>query len=347
MIDRSIDPKNWKNLSVKITAINANSIKSFIENISSSMYLRSFGSNSSPAYYVYVAFNPIKIDLRGNKVVVNLLERSNRYPLSNYVDKYTNILSILLKNELSSKSNVYTPYDIEVIDSTKIKIKNITIVVKLYVDVTKSERSQIGYIKSTLKKAFDSTDSFNVINFKIDGDSYSITLFGENDIHYYVSEVGRDNNKADVLIKTDQGPVYISLKGTSYRQFSGLEGLRSYPEVQDFLTKLSKVNGSKVGYYKVIKDVELIQKSMYGVNYGSPSYGLNNVNYIFFGNITFNDNSFGASTKVLKKGEIVDIAYLVSSYSERNTVGVNNQVLNNIRIGIYDKRYMNASNEIT
>jgi hypothetical protein len=353
MIDRSISPNNWSKLKPRKTVINGNSVKSFIENISSSMITRTFGAASARIFSNYFStLNPFKVVINGKVVEVRLMKRSNRYPTSDYMEKFSNMLFAILQNEISSKDNIFTPYSLEKINETQFKIKDTIVLVKLFVDVTRTERQQIGYIKSCLKKIFDSGSQSGIINFKIDGDSYSITLTGGKDIHYFVSEVGTkysdgETSKADLLIKTDQGSVYISLKGETYRQFSGIRSLKSEPEVEYFLNELEKITGDKSGYYKKIQSSTLIQKSMYGINYGGPK-GLNNVNYIIVGNITFNQNSFGASTKIYKEGAIVDNAYIVSSHQAgRNTKGVTDaQLFRNLRIGIYDTRYMEASNEI-
>lgn len=103
-----------------------------------------------------------------------------------------------------------------------------------------------------------------------------------------IVQVGGSGDKADIKLKTlNMGDIYISLKGNTQQQWGGVSEFKENKTVKEFnemLTERMK-GGMKIhGVSKKIdSDSDLIRKSLYGIDYGKSSFGLNNVNHIIKG----------------------------------------------------------------
>jgi hypothetical protein len=103
-----------------------------------------------------------------------------------------------------------------------------------------------------------------------------------------IEQVGGSGDKADIKIKTlNEGDVYISLKGNTQLQWGGVSYFKENKTVKEFGDILiERMKGGKPIHgvsKKINNDVDLIRKSLYGIDYGKPSFGLNNVNHIIKG----------------------------------------------------------------
>lgn len=103
-----------------------------------------------------------------------------------------------------------------------------------------------------------------------------------------IEQVGGSGDKADIKIKTlNKGDVYISLKGDTQLQWGGISYFKENKIVKEFGDILiERMKGGKPIHgvsKKINNDFDLIRKSVYGIDYGKPSFGLNNVNHIIKG----------------------------------------------------------------
>lgn len=103
-----------------------------------------------------------------------------------------------------------------------------------------------------------------------------------------IEQVGGSGDKADIKIKTlNEGDVYISLKGDTQHQWGGVSYFKENKTVKEFgdiLIERMKEGKPIHGVSKKINnDNDLIRKSLYGIDYGKPPFGLNNVNHIIKG----------------------------------------------------------------
>lgn len=128
--------------------------------------------------------------------------------------------------------------------------------------------------------------------FTIGNKTYTITNFNQNTVR----QIGSKGDKTDCVIATDSGNVYISLKGNTHQQWSGVSDFAGDPIVDNFANKLKQIKSqnpnSKDEYYMSISD-ELIRKSVYGKDFNSILPGSeNNVDHILIGEgITIDTNS--------------------------------------------------------
>lgn len=319
-------------------------ISTFIRReISLNMYKKVFGGGGSSVadYNVYFLGDRYEVNTIGNTILIRFKRFREKYPSEEYMRAFSQKLMTIMKEVISSNLKKYVQYNTSNLsDMSKIGFRfgKLNIELKLYFDVNRTQNSQINKIKEYLKSIYDKQGSGGSINFKLNDDSYTIDLSSGVGLDSFVIDIGsvESEGRGDLKIITTQGPVIISLKGQTYRQFSGVSEFLNFEEVETFLTKLLNKKGSKSGCYSKLSNSELIRKSMYG----------DNVNYIFIGAITLNENNISAQVKVYKNGEIVENAYIVSSPSNRNTRTSSGQLILGTRVGIYDSRYLNASVEL-
>jgi hypothetical protein len=317
-------------------------ISRFIQReISQNMYKRVFGESAVADYNVYFYFDKYTIQTKGNTVLILFKKFRGTYPPEEFMRTFSQKLMRIMQSEISSNLKKYTPYKVtDLVDSTKIGFKfgKISIEHKLYFDVNRTENSQINKIKEHLKSIYNNQGSGGNINFKLNDDPYTINLNSGESLDSFVINISKSESegRGDLKLITTNGPIIISLKGQTYRQFSGINEFLNDDEVKNFLTKLLNKTGDKSHCFSKITNPELIRRSMYG----------NNVNYIFIGDITLIGNNISAQTKVYKDGAIPDNVYIVSSPSNRVTKTLDGQVIQNTRVGIYDYKYLNASFEL-
>jgi hypothetical protein len=143
------------------------------------------------------------------------------------------------------------------------------------------EKGQI----TTLYKILDDIDNSVGSPFilKIGNKSYKIDMRMDN----VIEQVGSKGDKADIKLKAVNEDVYISLKGDTQQQWGGVSHFKENETVKEFnniLIERMKQGKSIHGVSKKIdNDDDLIRKSLYGIDYGKSSFGLNNVNHIIKG----------------------------------------------------------------
>lgn len=89
--------------------------------------------------------------------------------------------------------------------------------------------------------------------------------------------------KSDVILLTQNaGSVYISLKANSFQQWSGLSDFKDNALVKNFVESVN-LQKQKTGWSRKVADPLLVNKFVYGKNYGG-SFGEDNVNHVIIGN---------------------------------------------------------------
>ena len=164
------------------------------------------------------------------------------------------------------------------------------------------EDRQVNKINDIIWKLYNSANS---ITFKIGNNTYTISNYNKNTI----KQIGGSGNKADVVISTDTGNIYISLKGNTHQQWGGTSDFADDTSVKTFIEKLKQIKqkypNDKKEYYMDIND-ELIKKSMYGKDFNQSGAGsINNVDHILLGErITMSMDNTITANKTYNRGVI-------------------------------------------
>jgi len=164
------------------------------------------------------------------------------------------------------------------------------------------EDRQVRKINDIIWKLYESPGP---TSFKIGNKTYTITNFNQNTVR----QIGSKGDKTDCVIATDSGNVYISLKGDTHQQWSGVSDFANDPIVDNFANKLKQIKSqnpnSKDEYHMSISD-DLILKSVYGKDFNSILPGSeNNVDHILIGEgITINRTGEITANKTYNRGDI-------------------------------------------
>lgn len=176
------------------------------------------------------------------------------------------------------------------------------------------EDGQVRKINDIIWKLYESPGP---TTFKIGNKTYTISNFNQNTI----KQIGSSGNKSDCVISTDSGNVYVSLKGNSYQQWSGVSDFPNDTSVKTFVSKLSQIKqqnpNDKNEYYMDISE-DLIKKAMYGKDFNTVGPGSpNNIDHILIGEgITINQNNEIVANKTYNRGDLPDVRPKIIS---RNT----------------------------
>lgn len=168
--------------------------------------------------------------------------------------------------------------------------------------------------------------------------------------------------KADVVLVSHKNKVltpvcFISYKmGRTAKDFQGYSGLSeksspfifNHAETYDFFKKLSTLSshGSSEEIYQVIKDKDLYGKAVWGMDYPSSAFGINNCHMIAQGEPTLS-GSVLKYDHMQKNGDLsFDNSYqpvFGARYATgRNNKGPNGLTAKNYRIGIFPRAYRTA-----
>lgn len=167
------------------------------------------------------------------------------------------------------------------------------------------EDRQVRKINDIIWKLYESPGP---TTFKIGNKTYTISNFNQNTI----KQIGSSGNKSDCVISTDSGNVYVSLKGNTYQQWSGVSDFPNDASVKTFVSKLSQIKqqnpNDKNEYYMDISE-DLIKKAMYGKDFNTVGPGSpNNIDHILIGEgITINQNNEIIANKTYNRGDIPDV----------------------------------------
>jgi hypothetical protein len=168
--------------------------------------------------------------------------------------------------------------------------------------------------------------------------------------------------KSDFVLVCRKGNVLepgaqISYKlGTSAKDFQGYSGLSqksspyifNHEETEQFFTTLQTLSdhGEKGEPFQVIKDKEIIGKSVWGMDYPSSEFGINNVHCLAQGEarlagtaLTYNHITKNGDFNFDKSYQPVFGARYASG---RNNKGPRGLTANNFRIGIFPRAYRQA-----
>jgi hypothetical protein len=164
------------------------------------------------------------------------------------------------------------------------------------------EDRQVKKINDIIWKLYESPGP---TSFTIGNKTYTITNFNQGTVR----QIGSKGDKTDCVIATDSGNVYISLKGNTYQQWSGVSDFANDPIVDNFANKLKQIKSqnpnSKDEYHMSISD-DLILKSVYGKDFNSTLSGSeNNVDHILIGEgITIDTTGTITANKTYNRGDI-------------------------------------------
>jgi hypothetical protein len=169
---------------------------------------------------------------------------------------------------------------------------------------SKVEDRQVTKLNNIIWKLYESPGP---TYFTIGNKTYTITNFNQGTVR----QIGSKGDKTDCVIATDSGNVYISLKGNTHQQWSGVSDFADDSNVQDFSNKLKQIKSqnpnSKDEYHMSISD-DLILKSVYGKDFNSSLPGSeNNVDHILIGEgitIDTNSNNTITANKTYNRGDI-------------------------------------------
>ena len=169
---------------------------------------------------------------------------------------------------------------------------------------------------------------------------------------------GMPKSDFELVDENGKSVIFISHKDGStakdFQQYGGVSDFKSEFEVLDFLEAVKKeIGGNEMtrggGYKRKVKNKDIILKSVYGINYGSSEYGINNVQIVCQGEINLikiEDNIFTLkSNHDLLNGTIPTEGYtpyfMATFRSDRNDLGIKNS-----RFGIYPEATRPSAKEI-
>lgn len=175
------------------------------------------------------------------------------------------------------------------------------------------------------------------IRFKIKDNNYSISNYNLKT----VSQIGSKGDRADCIVSTDTGNIFISLKDDKYQQWSGMSEFSSDSEVTAFVDSLKQIYeknpNDKNEYYREIANDELVFKAIYGKNYSlTGTSSQNNVDYLIIGrDITLGFSNSITASLVYKRGQMITPRPILL---RRNDFGRNDFGIPNSRLLIHPPR---------
>lgn len=255
------------------------------------------------------------------------------YIIPKSLDQHTNLMD-KIENELKQNPSTSSLKIDKDVRKNLITLGTFSIFVKPYSNFNpkRVEDKQI----QTLFKIFNNLDNSvgSPFKIKIGKKIYEIDLQknGTNTITKGTRIDGRET-KSDIIIKTENsGDIYISLKGNTSHQWSGVSDFVKENDVKNFATNLI-LKKNKFGWCLKLTDNDLIKKSLYGKEYGSK-FGPENVNHIMIGEnieyeqISNKDYAEISSIRTYDNGDIPiqsDFPHIQSSRdSKRNDLGFKN-----------------------
>ena len=225
-----------------------------------------------------------------------------------------------------------------------------------------------GELVSSIKEASDVkcvSDLNNLISGSLKNDLSGMTIsiagFKFQNIIGCVP-VTNGEPKADVVLVSRKNKVltptcFLSYKmGRSAKDFQNYSGLSNksspyifnHPETFEFFKKLSTLSshGKTDDLHQPIKDNKIIGKSVWGMDYPSSSFGINNCHFIAQGEPSLSGSSLKYNY-VHENGDFTfDKTYqpvFGARYtSNRNNIGPKGLTAKNFRIGIYPRAYRPA-----
>ena len=163
--------------------------------------------------------------------------------------------------------------------------------------------------------------------------------------------------KADFSLDAeDQELIFISHKDgktpKDFQQYGGFTGLTDYPEVKKFIEDVREISGGEIksgqAFKRKIVNEEIALKAVYGLDFGSPKFGINNCQIVLQGGITLKDLDdgtylLGAHHKILSPEMPTEeyTPYLYVRKGDRNNAGIKSA-----RFGVFPINYRPAAQEI-
>lgn len=188
--------------------------------------------------------------------------------------------------------------------------------------------------------------------------SIDIELAGKEYKKIIKAETVKGVPKADFTLNTEDGPViFLSHKDGStpkhFQQYSGFKGLEEYEEIKSFVESVRKATGGelqpKTSFKRALLNDEVKRKSVYGLEQGSDTFGINNCQAILQGPVKFEAQESGdyvikcnhqVNNPELPSGGYEPMLY-VTFRRDRNNMNVKNA-----RFGIYPFDYKQNATDI-
>lgn len=196
------------------------------------------------------------------------------------------IKSDVVKNASKMVDLVFTG-DLSSVENNSFYKGNVEVIVRYtLVDPKAVQRKQISTLKKIFNQLYENSSSSG-FSVKIGKSTYTFSNYDPSKSIQElpaVSATNRTETKADCIITANSGDIYISLKGSEFRQWGGMSGFSDHPEVttflEDFRKKFPQSNFQPSS--RIIKDDTLYNKSVYGKKYGGSTEA-ENVDHIIIG----------------------------------------------------------------
>lgn len=168
----------------------------------------------------------------------------------------------------------------------------------------------------------------------------------------------RGTPKADFSLDAgEQELIFISHKDGStakdFQQYGGFKGITQYPEVKTFIEDVRELTGGQLqrgqSFRRKLTDEEVKHKAVYGLDFGSEKFGINNCQILLQGPLKLdplNDGTYllGATHKIITPAipsRDYEPYLYVTFRSDRNNEGIKDA-----RFGIYPEAYKRSAQEI-
>lgn len=266
----------------------------------------------------------------------NLIQKINELPKKFEVKSYNTKTLNLIQNSERVQDLEYLAeslngtYDTQNKGSSKgqVLVNDFRIIVKPNMESPgmKYEETQVQKINSLIKEQ-NIKEILNSRNEKVKIQGCRLTNGSpKSDFEFYNSQ--------------NEQVLFVSYKdGNSQKSFNGWGGMTNleHPEIKEFQENIEELYGKEFpkgsSVMREIKDVNLIQKAIYGKDFDLESSGIDNVDFCIQGKPSFKETSKGfkliGSQETLTKGEIPSGGYepvLQIRYAkERNNFGISGQ----------------------
>lgn len=217
-----------------------------------------------------------------NKIVLLLLDNIKS-------PQYRDKVKFDVTKKASKMVDLVFPDSVSSLGDSNFYVGNVEVIVRhKLVDPKAVQRNQISKIKKIFYELYESSSSSG-FSVKIGKSTYTFSSYTSTTIQElpFVKSSDRTETKADCIIKTDGGDIFISLKGNTFQQWGGMSGFSDYQEVTSFVEEFKQyqINNKTTQPWpcsRVIKDKTLYNQSVYGKDYGGPR-GKENVDHIIIG----------------------------------------------------------------
>lgn len=194
----------------------------------------------------------------------------------------------------------------------------------------------------------------NNLNSVIEQNGGSINIKVGDKIYENITKVEKvPGNKQADFIFVGKDNLYIQHKDLkASQQLSGVKKLESNPEVKDFVQAVKDASGgslqSKMNFKREVTSSQLQLEGAYGVG---DKFGIDKVQSIMFGDIKLtpsSDNTYFELSSPVKFDypELLKGDYTIYMFATYRGYGINQQGINNCRIGFYPLKFYPSAKSI-